>query len=200
MERTLFSVGVVLHLFQARERNHQVTALAQLVGLQISVEMRAPKSLLKTRCHASDVPSLGLKLSEARWKPWPDLPVPGVRRWADARRSFSQPTPSFHGTGCPNLSALNLHALRLSLREKNLHHPTRDGRREAGIGLAVRALAFRMTDGQFNDLRCPMMGAAHTGSWPLSLHVHPEPEAPMEPSPRKVTNSSWQTDFNWRAP
>ena len=90
------------------------------------------------------------------------------------------------------IGAFNLHALRLSLREKNLHHPTRDGQQgsRASGPPPLHSLMFRTPVGEFNDLRCPMMGAAQTRfgrNFPLE-EVHPEPEARLrEPSPRKVS-------------
>jgi hypothetical protein len=58
---------------------------------------------------------------------------------------------------------------------------------------------FRTPDGEFNDLRCPMMGAAQTRfgrNFPLN-EVHPDPEPRlMEPSPRKVSQQLLaRTDF-----
>ena len=74
--------------------------------------------------------SLGLELGEARRTPWQDLP----RTWRPsfggrlAVGFFSALNAVVPWHRLPKLiGAFNLHALRLSLREKNLHHPTRDG-------------------------------------------------------------------------
>jgi Animal haem peroxidase len=99
------------------------------------------------------------------------------------------------------MGAFNLDALRLTLREKNLYHPTIDGQQGALASgpPPPECLMFRLADGQFNDLRYPMMGAAQTRfgrNFPLE-EVHPECETNLlQPSPRVVSQRLLaRTDF-----
>src|SRR4030095_7333262 len=95
----------------------------------------------------------------------------------------------------PYAGALHLHAFRLVLRQKNLH----DTRAKAIPEVNAPAtppfhpdyLVRRTSDGTYNDLADPMMGAANTRfgrNMPLDRSF-PEPEpALLEPRPRLISN------------
>jgi Animal haem peroxidase len=86
----------------------------------------------------------------------------------------------------------NLAAIRVSLRQRNLFHPTLDGRFGPSTAqeTPLSALARRTPDGGFNDLGCPAMGKANTRFGRNIPQGEAHPEAPallMTPSPRVVS-------------
>ena len=90
------------------------------------------------------------------------------------------------------LGVWNLAALRVSLRQHNLFHPTLDG--TLGPSPAKQApqtaLARRSADGSFNDLGCPAMGRANSRfgrNVPLEDARPEEPPMLFSPSPREVS-------------
>ncbi|WP_451997368.1 peroxidase family protein [Azospirillum argentinense] len=89
------------------------------------------------------------------------------------------------------MGAFNLVALRTDLREKNLAHPTLDGTAgPLGNVIPTAARVTRTPDGRYNDLTCPMMGAAGTRfgrNFPLT-ETRPEfgPDL-LTPSPRLIS-------------
>jgi hypothetical protein len=87
------------------------------------------------------------------------------------------------------LGAAKLVALRNELRKKNLHdtedppHPKRKG------AVPAEAISARTSDGTFNDLSCPMMGAAGTRfgrNAPLK-DTFPDTKNLLTPNPRTVS-------------
>jgi hypothetical protein len=90
------------------------------------------------------------------------------------------------------LGVLNLLALRILLREKNLHDtatPVSRGRCPV-TGWLPQYRHTRTADGTYNDLAEPLMGAARTRfgrAVPLASAV-PDTDALLTPSPREISN------------
>ncbi len=168
-----------------RNRSYLIGALALITGTALAVADRAGRiSKNGSRPH---------RATEKLQYGFPKPPIPTYERVLVAIFSRVNRRVEWHKLPLP-LAILNLLALRVQLREHNLHDTTPISRMEdiPISKMGTHVLYQRTPDGIFNDLKYPEMGKAGVRfgrNVPLE-YTHPDPEpALLNPSPRLVSRT-----------